>query len=78
MKYTFNLANVTDSESPVIESSGSGPERVVAALMRAAADEIDPPDTEFSEKIAQQMFGGFMKNSGPGPQGYGSGSDYPG
>lgn len=68
-RYQFNIQEITDPESPGEMTTGIGSEKTVAQLMRAAADEIDPPTEDpayvmgkhFGENIMTELLGSLGK-----------------
>ena len=68
-RFQFHLQEVTDPDHPGIVTTGVGSEKTVAQLMRAAADEIDPPKVdpayemgrEYGSKIMEDFLGNFGK-----------------
>jgi hypothetical protein len=70
-RYQFSIQEITDPENPGEMTTGIGSEKVVAQLMRAAADEIDPPKEDPAYEIGktwgENIMNQFLGNAGKKP-----------
>jgi hypothetical protein len=68
VRYSFILTRDADGDEPTTVANGSGSARVIARLMRSAADEIDPspedPELQHAKGFGDDILQEFLGNPG--------------